>query len=317
MIRFVHNEDIDRRKWDETVLKSQFPTVFATFEILSLAVAPDRWHALVLDDYAAVMPLPTRRKFLFCYAFHPYFVPQLGIFSKIPCTESLVSSFLEHIPDSYVLEEFTLNAGNAFSHNGSRTITYYELPLEGNYEDLAKGFSNNTRRNIKDGEKHGLTLGNGTCNIGEIITLFRNNRGRDSHVGFTDSDYARLATIAHHLSDSGLCETWSVFTRDGRLAAGALFVRDGGRLWFWFSGRDNRLSSGKPMFFLIDRFIRHHANSGLTLDFNGSTNPDVARMYRGFGSAPYSLTALNIYKNPFWKAAAKLNTLPKNKGRHK
>ena len=41
------------------------------------------------------------------------------------------------------------------------------------------------------------------------------------------------------------------------------------------------------MFFLLDEYIKQHAGEQISLDFNGSMNENVARLYKGFGGLPY------------------------------
>ena len=107
--------------------------------------------------------------------------------------------------------------------------------------------------------------------------------------------------MADYLLKNNLLEVYGVRTNDNQLAAGALFVKDGHRQWFWFSGRDNQLSEGKPMFLLLDAFIRDHAESDLILDFNGSQNENVARLYQGFGGKRYTIPFIRRFRNPLWK----------------
>jgi hypothetical protein len=38
------------------------------------------------------------------------------------------------------------------------------------------------------------------------------------------------------------------------------------------------------MSLIIDQFIKQNAGSKLTLDFEGSNNPDLARFYKSFGA---------------------------------
>ena len=80
---------------------------------------------------------------------------------------------------------------------------------------------------------------------------------------------------------------------DGSLLAGAVFLRDHGRIWFWASGRDEARADRKAMFFLMDEYIRQHAQQPLVLDFNGSSTESVARFYAGFGSQRYTFPALS------------------------
>jgi hypothetical protein len=137
--------------------------------------------------------------------------------------------------------------------------------------------------------------------VADIIALFRTNKGSEEAVNFRDDDYTRLQKVSDYLLEHNLLEIYGVRTNDNKLAAGALFVKDGKRRWFWFSGRDNNLSESKPMFLLLDTYIRDHSESDLYLDFNGSSNPNVARLYQGFGGKRYTIPFVRQFKNRFWK----------------
>ena len=92
--------------------------------------------------------------------------------------------------------------------------------------------------------------------------------------------------MSHWASRKGLLESVGV-TFEGKLIAGALFLRDNQRIWFWFSGRDNKHADKKTMFFLLNEYILRHCETPLELDFNGSMNENVARLYKGFGGIAY------------------------------
>ena len=55
--------------------------------------------------------------------------------------------------------------------------------------------------------------------------------------------------------------------------------------------------SKKAMFFLIDEYIRRHAEQQYILDFNGSMNENVARLYKGFGGQPYTFNMLHYTRD--------------------
>lgn len=141
----------------------------------------------------------------------------------------------------------------------------------------------------------------GEESVADIIALFRENRGQAEAVHYHDHDYRVLENVANHLLEKDLLDIYGVRTSDGKLAAGALFAKDGNRRWFWFSGRDNQLSACKPMFLLLDAYIRDHAGSALLLDFNGSKNENVARLYQGFGGNRYTIPFVRRFGNWLWK----------------
>lgn len=306
MVRYLKHYEIDPEKWNQAVHNSLFSTVFAEYEMLDLLTGPDTWDALVLRQYEAVMPLPYRKKGVLKYVYTPFFIPQMGIFSGNELTGREIDHFLKEISKRFVLADLLLNEREDVQKIYKDYFVSYILDLQKPYNEIFNQFNENTKRNIKAGEKSQCIVTAGEEHVRDIIGLFRRNRGHSEAVHYQDEDYQILTDVANILSDRKLLDIYGVRTPEGKLAAGALFVKDGSRRWFWFSGRDNELSNCKPMFLLLDRYIRNHAETNLTLDFNGSKNPNVARLYRGLGGIIYVIPFVRLYKNLFWRAALKL-----------
>ena len=301
MIRFLKHSEINPEKWNKAVCNSLFSTIFVEYEMLDLLTAPDTWHALVQEDYEAVIPLPTRKKGVLKYVYTPFFMPQMGIFSEREITSEETDAFLKEISKHCVLADVLLNEKNGIRKPHDTNFVSHTLSLQPDYNELYSLFHENTKRNIKVGKKMECRITVGEESVADINTLFRANRGQGSNVHFQEEDYARLSQMADYLLKNNLLEVYGVRTNDHQLAAGALFVKDGNRRWFWFSGRDNQLSESKPMFLLLDTYIRDHADSDLLLDFNGSSNSNVARLYQGFGGKRYTIPFVRRFKNPLWK----------------
>ena len=113
MIRFLQHSEIDPEKWNQAVRNSLSPNVLAEYELLNLLTDGDTWHALVEDDYEAVMPLPTRKKGVLKYVYTPFFLPQMGIFYRQDIRPSVYEGFLEEISKHYVLADLLMNGQNA------------------------------------------------------------------------------------------------------------------------------------------------------------------------------------------------------------
>ena len=305
MIRFVQHKDIDSIKWDQAIAKAQYSTLFARYEMLDALTSPGTWHALVEDDYHAVMPLPARSKFGISYLYTPFFMPQMGIFSPatLACPDTRL--FLAAIPQRYRQADLVLNVHNETDEAATELVSH-TLDLQKPYEHLRAQFSQNTVRNIRSAERQGTIITLGEPVIEETIRLFRENRGHVSDVHFQAQDYQRLAVVARHLEAQGALLTVSARTPDGTLIAGALFVLDAPRMWFWFSGRDNRYAEYKPLFLLMDRVIQHYADQAWILDFNGSRNPNVARMYRSFGGEPYTIPLVSLSRSKILQKMAEV-----------
>ena len=300
MIRFLKHSEIEPEKWNQAVRNSLSSNVLAEYELLNLLTDGDTWHALVENDYEAVMPLPTRKKGVLKYVYTPFFLPQMGIFSEREITPQKVADFLYEISKHYVLADVLMNEKTESGH-GNHEFVSHSLSLYLAYNELYSKFHENTRRNIKAAQKQQILVTVQEEKIADIIALFRTNKGSEEAVHFRENDYARLQHVADYLLKHNLLEVYGVRTMQNELAAGALFVKDGKRRWFWFSGRDNQLSESKPMFLLLDTYIRDHAESDLYLDFNGSSNPNVARLYQGFDGKRYTIPFVRQFKNRFWK----------------
>jgi hypothetical protein len=300
MIRFLKHSEIEPEKWNQAVRNSLSPIVLAEYELLNLLTDGDTWHALVENDYETVMPLPTRKKGVLKYVYTPFFLPQMGIFSEHEITPQKTTDFLHEISKHYVLADVLMNEKTESGH-GNHEFVSHSLSLHIAYNELYGQFHENTRRNIKAAQKQQSRVTVQEEKIADIIALFRTNKGSEEAVHFRENDYTRLQRIADYLLEHNLLDIYGVRTSDGKLAAGALFVKDGNRRWFWFSGRDNQLSESKPMFLLLDTYIRDHAESDLYLDFNGSSNPNVARLYQGFGSKRYTIPFVRQFGNRLWK----------------
>lgn len=305
MIKFHRHNDVDKEKWNRCITRSLSPTFFADYDFLS--VANPEWAALIEDDYVAVMPLPWRKKRGLKYIYNPFFYSRLGIFASEAITDAKTAQFVAAIPRSFISAEVNLNEVTpvATLEGKWNCQVSHRLSLNDTYDAISRHFSSNHRRNIKAARSCSQQLCADLA-ISDIITLFRNNRGKDRHIRIKEADYANFERMCEFAAARGLLEVWGSRSADGTLLAGMVFLRDGNRLWFWFSGRDERYADRKAMFFLMDEYIRQHAETQYILDFNGSKNENVARFYSGFGGEKYTFPALSVILNPLLKPALKI-----------
>lgn len=299
MIRFVQHTDIDPKRWDDAVRQSLSPTILCTYDMLNILTDGMPWNALILDDYAAVLPLPERTKWHIHYLYTPFFIAQMGIFSAQPVTAQLLSDFLKAIPRRYQQIDLLLNVHNDATSLDVHTLSLvsHQMDLNRPYEQLYADYSKNTQRNIKSANKQGLYLTEDEPIIRDIVALFCNSKGQEKAVHYEQKDYDTLVCAAEQLHDMQRLDVVGVRNEANQLIAGALFVRDYQRLWFWFSGRDSAFSETKAMFFLLDEYIKKQAGTPYLLDFNGSMNENVARLYKSFGGEPYTIPMVNHTPN--------------------
>ena len=283
MIHYLKHSEIDKKKWDDCITRAFNGIIYGYSWYLDI-VCPG-WEALVDEDYRKVMPLTGRVKLGIRYLYQPFFTQQLGVFSVDKLAGEDVEDFLNSIPKAYKLIEINLNTFNKLVPfdrvEVKRSITH-ELDLIPSYETLHAQYSDNTKRNMKKGIREGLSTVR-SASPREVIDLFSANKGKE--VGsFGEQHYLMLTKLINECIKRGKGHVWGVNDKEGRLCAGAFFVESNGKVIFLFSGRNKEARTNGAMFFLIDRFIAANSQQNLTLDFEGSNDPNLARFYKGFGS---------------------------------
>jgi len=294
MIRYLENKQIDFEKWDDCIERSLNGIFYASSWYLDMT-APG-WAALVEGNYESVMPLPSRKKLGIKYIYQPFFVQQLGIFSTTSLSAEVTTRFLEAIPRHFSFVELNLNTFNKANEGiGVRTanrITHH-LDLIEPYEQIERRYSSNTRRNIKKAEKAGVFV-TSHGRPEEIIETFRNNRGRGIKA-FSEGDYKVLKHLIYSGMHRGMAKIMSAYTVENNFCAGIVFFQSHKKTVFLFSGSTALARDNGAMFMLVDAYIREMAGKELVLDFEGSSDPQLARFYKGFGSK--ECVFLQIEKN--------------------
>ena len=292
MINYVNYNDIDKETWDRCI-KQSFNGNICAYSWYLEAVATE-WDALVEDDYERVFPLTFRRKMGIHYLYQPFFTQQLGVFSKSILTQSVTELFIEKIPSKFKYIEINLNTFNKLDNTRYKISQFlnHELDLISSHESLYNNYSQNTKTNIKKANKKDITI---VKNIkpDEIIKLFRENRGKDiKHL--SDHDYLSLKRIVYTCLYKGKAQVYGAYTDKNTLCAGAIFVISHKKAVLLFTATNDIARNSGAMFLLIDHFIKSHSQSHLTLDFDGSNDPNLARFYKSFNSNEVFYSHLEI-----------------------
>lgn len=300
-IRFLTHEQIDMDKWNHCVENAVNTLPYACSWYLD-TVSPG-WNALVAEDYAAVFPLTTRKKYGIHYLFQPAFTQQLGLFSKELLTDEIVNLFLQSIPAKYRLIEIKLNRFNNPDSNlfPVTNNVNLELSLLASHEEIRASYSKNLKRNLKKAEKSRLSVAP-QINPVEVIRMFQLNRGRQLK-SLTEADYKSLEQLIYKMAKRGYAQVSGVFTERNSLCAAAVFVKTDERLIFLFSGLNDEGRQVAAMPFLIDSVIKKHAGQNIIFDFEGSNDPNLARFYSSFGAHQANYPGIKINKLPFMTRA--------------
>ncbi len=292
-ISYIPQLHIDKTKWDDCINHAANGLIYARSYYLDIT-APG-WDALVLNDYEAVMPLPTRKKWIFSYLFEPPMTPILGVFGN-DISGTLVSAFLKSIPAHIKFWDYSLNHFNPVTPGiyPAYTRNNFVLPLNADYENIQQQYRENTRRNIAKAIKLGCVTRQHIA-IDDVIKICRKQFPLFTTVkpGLFE-DLKKIFLHPGHIS-----ATYGIEDAQGQLLSAAAFLFFNKRAYFWLVGNAPESRKYNASYLLIDAFISDYQNQPLTLDFEGSDNAGVADFYKKFGAVRESFTTIYYNKLPF------------------
>lgn len=304
MISCLENKAIDKPKWDALIAECGNIYAYSWY----LDIVHPGWGALVKDNYQAVMPLTGGKKFGVNYLFQPFFVQQLGVFSKTPMTEGKLKVFLDAIPEKYRFCELRLNESNTLD-NDIEGFDYHRnilLDLNQDIQSLRANYHQNTKRNLAKAENHNLHLLE-TVQPQQVVDLFHNNRG--ALLGkWGNAEYGVLLRLVEEAEKHDAAFVLGVTDQEGGdpLCA-AIFMQTNDRITFLFSGLNEEGKQCQAMTYLIDQVIQRHAKQPITFDFEGSDNDNLARFYLGFGGREVRYPGYSFNRmSPIGKALLKV-----------
>ncbi|MFM7021567.1 MAG: GNAT family N-acetyltransferase [Flavobacteriales bacterium] len=290
-IKYLENKKIDKQQWNICIQQSiqQLPYAFTWY----LDEVCKQWDAIVVGNYDAVFPLPWNKKFGIKYVFPPFFVQQLGLYSKIPVAENILEEVLQLAHSKFRFLEYYLNTFNGFKAHGiTKSCVNYELDLSSGYEEIRKGYSENCRRNIRKAQQKNLQIERVAKAI-EVINLFREEKGKSIKT-LTTSDYVRFEELMDTCDYKGILDVKHVL-HEGEICAAACFLKTKGRVIFLFSGNNETGRNTGAMPFLIDSVIQEYSGQKIIFDFEGSNDENLGRFYQSFGAQnhPYLFVKVN------------------------
>ena len=303
MINYLEHNAIDKPKWDALIAECGNIYAYSWY----LDIVHPGWEALVEDDYQSVMPLTGGKKFGVNYLFQPFFVQQLGVFSKA-LTPETTEAFMKAIPSKYRFAEIRLNEGNGLE-GGVQGVEYHRnvlLNLNQDYEAIRSNYHQNTKRNLAKAEDHNLQLVTSVIPY-HVVALFRDNRGALLNK-WGDVEYNVLTHLAKTAQRRNSAFMLGVSEKGvGQLLCAAIFMKTKDRITFLFSGLTEEGKQRQAMTYLLDQVIQQYAHQPITFDFEGSDDENLARFYLGFGGNETKYPSFCFNRlSPIGKALLKL-----------
>lgn len=283
-IVLIDHYSIDQQKWDNCIDQSPNGSICLYSWFLDL-LCP-QWSALILGDYAMVMPLPIiRSKLGFSALLQPLFIQQLGVFSAETIQPAIIQQFIDNIPSNIRLVDYHFNHLNSFPENlYAEQLPNLILMLNKPYADLYAAYSINLKRKLKKANAAGLILcKNG--NARQVVNLFK--RFNKKAVGIiSERGYNHLHRMIAECSARGLAEVWIVKDIGDALLAGIVLLQSAKhkRVILSLIAQSEAGREANAGAWLIDRFMQGRAGDDLIFDFEGSKHKGVAQFYSSFGA---------------------------------
>jgi hypothetical protein len=294
-ITYVKRNDIDTTKWDNCIARSVNGIVYAYSWYLD--IVSENWDALIGDDYQAVFPLTHNKKYGIQYLYQPFFTQQLGLFSTGSINHSLVSEFLDAIPESFKFISINLNTLSKIDYPKAKVLprVTHHLDLIEPYAVISSRFSANTKRNISKAVAYNVSVVKGLSAF-QLLEMKRSNRT----VALRQKHFDTLTKIITQSVANGVGETFGAYNEHNELCAGVLFLKSNGKVIYLLASSTPAGKENRAMFSLVDYFIETNSESHLVLDFEGSNVESVARFYTGFGATPCEYNHIIINKLPWF-----------------
>ena len=291
-LKYLEHKNIDYNRWDECVENADNSRVYAMSWHLDRTA--EIWDALVFGDYNFVMPLPVGKKWGIKYLYQPFFSQQLGIFPSPP--DEVAQLIYTKILSEFRYSDVQINARNPVLTVENTEFVLrknYLLNLDKQYQEIAKGYSTNTKRNVSKAAKKDLQYVAG-LRLEDYLEFKKKNL----QAPLVEKNFKRLKSLIAVGQYKGIGEISGVYTSDNKLCAAVYFCRWNDRLIYMNAATSELGKEVGGMFFLLDRFIRSSAGTGMILDLEGSMIPGVARFYSGFGALAESYHQLKINRLP-------------------
>lgn len=265
-IRFVPREEIDKVKWNSCIHYANNGNVFGYMWFLD-HVAKD-WDALVEGDYESVLPLVWRKHWLGGKElYQPGLMRELGIYSINVLSPKRVEAFLDAIPSEYRAVQITLNEQNVQLDEAKYdlvTQTNYQILLAQPYDEIKKSYTPAFQDQLARAEEH--TLAPTTSIKPEAVADFYRKYAANRRQ--LERNFHALQRIMYNVLHRGWGFASGILDEQGELLACNFFIYSHKKAVSLAPLQSPAGAERGALAYLMDLFIRNHANRPLILDLN-------------------------------------------------
>ena len=283
-LQILPSHQIDTAKWDDCVASNPNGFIYATSDYLQ--AMSNNWSGLVVEDYAAVMPLPWRKKWGIRYLYTPPFTQQLGLIGpEIISPDQLklqLTIFAKY--GDYLWNDSNNNLANTL---GGTPCNNYISNLNRSYEEIKAGYKKSFLKNVNRAHHQELLYSIST-DIEEATALFyQYNQSKISHV--TESSLNNFNQLCKQLQSDRKVIIRRVTNAQNELQSIVLLLTDSKRIYNIINYTSETGRQVESNYFLYDHLFKEFAGSNKMFDFEGSDLPGVKAFYESMGgiARPY------------------------------
>jgi hypothetical protein len=293
MLQILPRHQLNTEAWNTCVKTSSQRIVYGySWYLDAVLPAPDwKWVGIVLWDksgqYRAVMPVPLRRKTIagitYEWVVHqPFFCQFLSVFSADETVDT--ESFFQKMVD-----EFRYSSGVCLWPSPDKPLngkfvevrTTHILNLGVGYQAIYQNYTRDRKINLRRAISANWTLIESN-DPEPLLALFREHHADTIEGGVADWAYVIFGKLFSELEKHNLA-VLRYAVREGRIEAGALFVREGCRLIYLFNAASEIGRRGNARTLLIDQLFRSYAGKPVVFDFESPAKQSIRNFYQSFG----------------------------------
>ncbi|MBO0939497.1 GNAT family N-acetyltransferase [Fibrella sp. HMF5335] len=317
MLRFLTRQQINDAAWNRCIDGAHNALVYGhTWYLDAVTHAPGwRWVGLVVehelsDNYAAVLPVPLRKRWGRWVIYQPLFCQFLAIFSPqaLDPTPFLAALGKRYRYASSLNLLLTEPVPTLPGWINQRALVTHVLPLTDAlslpphqpraYTHLHARYTPDRQMNLRRAAKRTGEVADWQVidseNIEPLLDLFRKNHAESIGVG--EWAYELFRGVFAELQQRGLI-TLRYTCVAGKPVAGAIFVQANGRVIYLFNAANHEGRRLNARTILLDeavaRAIKKATGQPLLFDFESPEKPGVVSFYESFGALPQAYIVLN------------------------
>lgn len=306
MLRFLSRHQLDDHAWDHCVASAHNALLYGhTWYLDAVTYLPGwRWEGLVRTNvpdgnpvgYEAVLPIPLRRRWGQWVVYQPLFCQFLAIFSNQPIDPG---PFIQAVYDRYrhgsvwqLLLDSPLPGLPAQVRQ--QALSTHVLPLRDSYRKTTPNYTPDRQMNVRRARRRVANVPDWqlteSIDVEPLLRLFQENHAADIGVGEWAYTLFRVLFKALQARELG---TLRYAYAGGQIVAGALFVKQHGRITYLFNAANAEGRWLNARTFLLDELIQTEQNQATPkpalLDFESPEKVGVVSFYESFGAVaqPY------------------------------